>query len=203
LTKEGRECSLAVVDIHTTKRRYATILADPPWFFHHRMEIPYSDPRTGIYLPYSTMRTKDIAALPVERIALSDCQLWLWTTNATLPEAIKVLDAWGFQWRTMRTWCKPRTGMGVWLWGQSEHIILATRGRPYRPKPPILSTLLTTPNRLPHSRKPRQSYQDIEAMSKEPRIELFARRARKGWDSWGLEAKELDRELERDVKKYL
>lgn len=106
----------------------------------------------------------------------------------------------------MRTWVKaaPNTGsgMGVWFWGQTEHLILATRGRPYRPKHPTVGTLLAVP-KLPHSQKPRQSYQDIEGMSEEPRIELFARRARKGWDSWGNEAREIDKKLERDMRRHL
>lgn len=189
-----------IVNIYKTHERYATILADPPW--------PYQDtaPRLGKQrterIAYQLMTIDEICGLPVRRLADKDCILWLWTTNPFLEEAFKVLRSWGFRYRTACPWVKDRTTTGHWFLGQSEHLLLATRGRPKR-RGRRYPGLITSFGRLRHSSKPRMSYEIIESMSYEPRIELFARRARPGWDSWGNEAKDIDRELERDVERYL
>lgn len=201
---------MAVVDIYTTKRRYATILADPPWRYN-RNQTDWKGERSVFdrVLPYRSMPTTEILALPIERLAERSSMLWLWVTNAHLHEGLHTLKRWGFRYVGMRTWAKPHYGTGFWLRGQTEHLMLGVRGQPNRNKqyqPNAvnhgISTLLSAPTGQ-HSSKPPESYRDIERMSKEPRIELFARRARPGWDSWGLEAKEINKKLERDVRRYL
>ncbi len=176
---------------------YRTILADPPW--------PYDQPLTGharggALKHYDTMTIDDIKALPVAALAAVDCQLWLWTTNSHLHEAFHVIEAWGFEYRGRREWVKGHAsggklvleiGLGYWIRGASESLLLATRGNP-RSKLTgphgatglaISSVLLAEKGE--HSAKPERSYIDIEAMSEEPRLELFARRRREGWTSWG------------------
>lgn len=160
-------------------------------------------------LPYTSMSTADICALPIERLAQDDAMLWLWVTNSLLPDGLRVMKAWGFKFVGVRTWVKPRVGIGYWLRGQTEQLLLGIRGKPNRQKhydPAAVncgvSTLLAAPAGK-HSAKPPESYRDIEKQSKPPRIELFARRARKGWDSWGNEAREIDKELERDMRRHL
>ncbi len=197
---------MAIVDIHRTRRRYAAILADPPWPYG---QLASKAMRGG--LPYEPMTIDQIAALPVERLALADCELWLWTTGPFIHEALHVVDAWGFQYRTKRVWAKSKPGTGFWVRGQTEDILIASRGKPRgrvqarageRGSGAALSSLLVTRHQR-HSRKPRESYEDFEAVSGEPRLELFARRARAGWDSWGYEAKETDLELAADLDEHV
>lgn len=181
---------------------YSTILADPPW--------PYGQPlgrgqkegdlaRGG--LPYAAMAIVDIKRVPVPLIAASDCQLWLWTTNSHLHEALHVMETWGFTYKTMATWAKTQIGLGYWLRGQTEHLLLGTKGSPraklngpHGATGKAWSTLVTAP-RQDHSRKPQAFYDMIEDMSEAPRIELFARALRLGWDSWGDEAKTVEIEV--------
>ncbi len=114
--------------------------------------------------------------------------LWLWTINSYLREAFDVLAAWGFEYRTPLTWAKDRAGVGNYLWGQTEHCLMATRGKP------IItlsnqSTLLVAPVRGP-SQKPTEFYDLVESLCPAPRYaELFSRhRHNDRWDCHGDEA---------------
>lgn len=198
---------MAVVDIYSTDRQYATILGDPPW--------KYRDKLAGVEmsggLPYESMSTEEIAELPLDQLALDDCELWLWTTNAHIHEALHLIEAWGFTYRSKRTWAKSRAGTGLWLAGQTEDLLIASRGHPRgrlqmrkheRRKTPLLSSLLVA-RRAAHSRKPREAYEDIEMVTRAPRLELFARRPRKGWDTWGYEATDLDLDLADDLDEHV
>jgi N6-adenosine-specific RNA methylase IME4 len=132
------------------------------------------------------MSLDDICALPVQDLATDDCVLWLWTTNAHMRDSFAVLDAWGFQSKTILTWGKPRArGIGHWLRGQTEHCHLAVRGRPTVLFATHQGTLLMAP-RGPHSEKPEAFYQLVEQMCPGSKVELFARRARPGFVAHGL-----------------
>ena len=132
------------------------------------------------------MSIEQICQLDVSAIAHDDCILWLWTTNHHLREAFAVLDAWGFEQKTVLTWFKDRMGLGDWLRGQSEHCLMAARGKP------IISltsetTLLCGPVRA-HSQKPDEFYGLVEKLCPAPRYaELFQRTARENWDGHGDE----------------
>lgn len=143
--------------------------------------------------------------LPLHAVVADDAELWLWATNPHIHSALHVIEAWGFTYRSMRTWVKPHWGTGYWLRSQTEHLLFATRGDiPVRGTVRgELATVISTRDPLPHSRKPRQVYEDIERVSGTPRIELFARRARAGWDAWGLEAVDLDRAFAADQRRGL
>ncbi len=115
---------------------------------------------------------------------------WLWTTNMHLLDgsARQVLDAWDLAPQTMLTWAKDRFGTGDWLRGQTEHAILATRGHPVRTLT-NQSTLLEAPMRT-HSEKPDEFYAMVEQLCPAPAggyLELFARKPRPGWITWGDE----------------
>jgi N6-adenosine-specific RNA methylase IME4 len=131
------------------------------------------------------MAIEDILKLPVGNMADEDCVLWLWTTNTHLFEVPKILQAWGFAYKTMLTWGKTRTGLGDWLRGQTEHCILATRG-----KPVVIqanqSTLLIA-DRREHSRKPEEFYTRVESLCPGSKCELFQRTPRAGWVGHGNE----------------
>jgi N6-adenosine-specific RNA methylase IME4 len=132
---------------------------------------------------YPTMDIDDIKAMPVEEIADDDATLWLWTTNAHLRVAFDVIDSWGFEYRTLLTWVKDRMGTGEWLRGQTEHCMLAVRG-----KPVFLhgnhGTVLEAARRE-HSRKPEEFYSLVEATCPGLKVELFSRSAREGWRAFG------------------
>lgn len=138
---------------------------------------------------YATMRVADIAALDVDAIAAPDAHLWIWGVNRTLDAAYQCARAWGFTPMTLLTWCKRGPGMGYYLRNNTEHCLLATRGRPMVPPPGSRSTSTwhVWPRRQ-HSEKPDEIFPLIERISPAPRVELFARAARPGWDAWGNQA---------------
>src|SRR6202162_162047 len=122
---------------------FQVIVADPPWRYE-----------SGNSLPYPTMDIEEIKAMPIAEIADENAILWLWTTNSHLRVAFDVVEAWGFEYRTLLSWVKDRMGTGQWLRGQTEHCMLAVRG-----KPVFLHgdhrTVLSAPRRE-HSRKPEE-----------------------------------------------
>ena len=132
------------------------------------------------------MGAEQIKALPVADLAAEDAVLWLWTTNAHLPEAVEVAAAWGFTYKTCLTWARNKCapGTGDWLRGQTEHCLVCIRGRPT--VLPGRSTLLAAgPGRRRHSVKPEAFYELVEAVCPGSTVELFARRRRPGWTAWG------------------
>lgn len=158
---------------------FPVLVADPPWAYYKRPE----DPSHRGALPYPEMSLDEIRALPVGELASADAVLWLWTTNAHMPDAFTVLDAWGFTHKTILTWVKDRMGLGDWLRGQTEHCLLAVRGRPV-----TLLTNQTTVIHGPvreHSRKPESFYDLVEALCPGSKVELFARAPREGWAAHG------------------
>lgn len=151
---------------------FQVIVADPPWRYE-----------SGNSLPYPTMDIEEIKAMPVADIAADDAVLWLWTTNAHLRVAFDVVDAWGFEYKTLITWVKDRMGTGEWLRGQTEHCLLAARG-----KPVFLAghhTTVIEGVRREHSRKPEEFYAVVESTCPGSKVELFARQERQAWKTFG------------------
>jgi N6-adenosine-specific RNA methylase IME4 len=167
------------------KGPYRVIIADPPWPYEKRQE----DPSHRGVLPYTSMGIAEICneAPKVQAIAHDDCMLWLWTTNHHMREAFDVLDAWGFQQKTILTWAKDKMGMGDWLRGQTEHCLLSVRGRPT-----VLLTNQTTILHAPmraHSEKPEEFYDFVEKLCPAPRYATLFHRgmSRPNWDGHGDE----------------
>lgn len=176
-----------------TATRYRTIVADPPWAYEQsRIVTSANTPRTKpeASAQYPTMTDDEIAALPVADLAANDAHLYLWVTNPRLFVADRIIETWGFTYRTLITWEKEGTlGMGYYFRGQTEHVAFATRG--HLPIPPSLRerNIFRAPKRG-HSVKPDSFLDMVERVSPGPRLEMFARRARFGWDTWGNEALE-------------
>ena len=155
---------------------FATVLVDPPW------------PAQGGEKHYRTMSLARIEALPVGALAARDAHLWLWTTNALLPKAYEVAEAWGFTVRSPLTWVKFRLGLGgrYQLRNATEQLLFCTRG-----KAPLGSRSQPTWFNAPvteHSRKPAEQFAIIERVSPGPYLELFARRrpeSNQPWATWG------------------
>ena len=176
------------------KRRFGTILADPPWQFANK---------TGKIAPehkrlsrYGTMVLAEIAALPVEQLAAPTAHLYMWCPNALLPDGLAVMQAWGFSYKSNIVWHKVRKdggsdgrGVGFYFRNVTELILFGVRGRNARTLAPGRRqvNLLATRKRE-HSRKPDEQYEIIEACSPAPYLELFARGIRKGWVTWGDQA---------------
>ncbi len=176
-----------VVDIFNTGNRYQTIYADPPWW-----ETGGGRIKRGADRHYSLMKTPEIIALPVREIADPEgCHCYLWATNNHLKDAFEVLEAWGFEYVTLITWQKDKAGLGQYYRGITEHCLFGTTKQrlPYKiidGKRQQGVTGFREPRRE-HSRKPETMRKMIETVSYAPRIELFAREERTGWDAWGLE----------------
>jgi N6-adenosine-specific RNA methylase IME4 len=166
--------------------KYKTILADPPWNESGGGKI-----KRGADKHYSLMKTKDIMALPVGELADENAHLYLWVTNGHLPDGLRVVEAWGFEYKTCITWAKDRFGLGQYFRGQTEHVLFAVRGNiPYGTradgKRAQGRTLITAP-RGAHSEKPEELRAMIQVVSPGPYLELFARKPAPGWDVWGDE----------------
>jgi N6-adenosine-specific RNA methylase IME4/ParB-like chromosome segregation protein Spo0J len=163
-----------------TDRRYGVIVADPPWMFDARAD----DQSHRAANPYPSMSLDDIKALKVP--SAEDCVLWLWTTNSHMEHSFGVARAWGFEPKTILTWVKPKMGLGDYLRNITEHCLLCVCGHP----PLTLTnqtTVLSAPSG-PHSRKPNEFFALAESLCPDRRrLEMFAREARDGWDSWGSE----------------
>lgn len=180
----------------TEGKAYRTIYADPPWQFQNR---------TGKVAPehkrlrrYETMTLEEIKALPVAEAADEKCHLYLWVPNALLPEGLAVMDAWGFSYKTNIIWEKVRSdgqpdgrGVGFYFRNVTEILLFGVRGDHNRTLQPGRSQVnLIRSIKREHSRKPDEIISIIEACSSAPRLELFARGTRPGWDMWGDQAED-------------
>jgi N6-adenosine-specific RNA methylase IME4 len=161
--------------------RFHVIVCDPAW----RYAIRASDATQRGNTPYGDMSIDEICALPVPELAADDCIMWLWTTNLHMRDAFTVLDAWGCEPKTILTWGKQRLGIGTWLRGQTEHAILAVRGRPKTRLTNQSTLLLASAGR--HSAKPDEFYRLVEDLCPGSKLDMFARRQRPGWVAWGNE----------------
>jgi N6-adenosine-specific RNA methylase IME4 len=186
-------------------RKYRTIVADPPWRYAegwpgastsaesnmNRGEVP-DEAKKRKPLPYEAMSVEEIAGLPVSEIALPDAHLFLWTTNRYLMDAyLAVIPAWGFRVSQLLTWCKPPRGIGPGglFASASEFIVYARRGKPEHLQRQD-STWWEWKRAVngEHSAKPDAFLDLVEQTVPGPYVELFARRARFGWDYWGNES---------------
>lgn len=158
---------------------YDVILADPPW----RYEFSPTSGR-AIEQHYPTMPPDEITSLDIP--AAANSILFLWATAPKLPEALEVMQAWGFSYRTCAVWDKEAVGVGYWFRGQHELLLVGVRGRFSPPPPEVRVSSVIRQKREGHSEKPEVVYEIIERMYPGARyIELFARSEREGWDVWG------------------
>jgi N6-adenosine-specific RNA methylase IME4 len=159
---------------------YNVIYADPPWSYSNSgFDQSAAD-------QYPTMSTADICDLPVRELAGTPCVLYLWATSPLLPDALQVMEAWGFEYKAMRIWDKVQApGMGWWVRTQHEMLLIGTANGNAHPTERLPSVVRE--QRTVHSRKPAQFRTDIESVHPGPYIELFAREAAAGWTAWGNE----------------
>lgn len=189
---------------------YKAILADPPWGFKTWSGPEKKLASRGTVAPYRTMEMDAIKALPVADLAADDCCLFMWFVWPTLPDALAVIEAWGFSYKTCAfAWIKAdpyrlfaleedvRMGLGYWTRANSEACLLATRGKPKRRDNTVRQGIIS-PLRE-HSRKPDEIHGRIERLVAGPYLELFARQSKPGWTTWGNQATKFDSEPARAV----
>jgi N6-adenosine-specific RNA methylase IME4 len=169
-------------------KKYEIVYSDPPWDYEQRR----LQGAAGRH--YRTMNTEDICRLPVSEITAKDSILFLWATFPQLPEAFRVIKAWGYIYKTVGfVWLKKNKkadswffGLGFWTRGNCEICLIATKGHPKR-KSAGVSQLIVLPVER-HSKKPDITREKIVTLMGDlPRIELFARERTPGWDAWGNE----------------
>ena len=156
---------------------FEVIALDPPWPYYTQ----YHPDHCRVATPYPTMSIEELEALQLP--AADNCILWLWTTNAFMPDACALLPKWGFMLKNILTWVKPRFGVGRWLRNQTEHCLLATKG-----SPKVILTNQTTVLEAPareHSRKPDEFYEMVETLCIGRRLDYFSREHRPGWEQFG------------------
>jgi N6-adenosine-specific RNA methylase IME4 len=183
-----REEALAAATVRAAdqlgSKLYGVLCVDPPW----RAKV-YSR-KTGLDRAadnhYPTMTFDELAAL--ELPAAKDCVLYLWTPVAQLANAMRLLEGWGFDYRSAHVWKKPDLGLGFWVRENTELLLVAVRGIVPAPAPgQQLPGAIEAP-RERHSEKPEDIAELIERLwPTTPKLEMFARRARPGWDCWGNE----------------
>lgn len=167
---------------------YGTIVADPPWRYDYPGGPSHSSPwRISAEMRYPTMALEDIKAIDVRSMAAPGAHLYLWATNPLMEQAFEVARAWGFAPTTMLTWCKPGPGFGKGWRGNTEHLLVC-RDDKRRPFESVATGTWYQAPRGEHSAKPEMFLDLVEQMSPGPFLEMFSRRARLGWDTWGNEA---------------
>ena len=177
-------------------KKFLTILSDPPWRFINR---------TGKMAPehrrlsrYGTMSVEEIAALPVQKVTAETAHLYLWVPNALLPEGLRVLKAWGFEYKSNIVWHKIRKdggsdgrGVGFYFRNVTELVLFGVRGKNARTLSPGRRQVnMIETRKREHSRKPDELYDIIEACSPGPYLELFARGTRPHWTAFGNQAED-------------
>lgn len=173
---------------------FKTVLADPPWQFQNR---------TGKIAPehrrlnrYSTMTLDEICALPVADCLAPTAHLYLWVPNALLPDGLRVMHEWGFDYKSNIVWRKIRKdggsdgrGVGFYFRNVTELILFGVRGKNARTLQPGRTQVNYIQSRKrEHSRKPDEQYPLIEQCSPGPFLEMFSRGTRPGWTVWGNQA---------------
>lgn len=169
-------------------KKYSVIYADPPWRYADRGCNGNAEAH------YPTMKIQEIEKLPVKDIAGKDCVLFLWTTYPMMQEAMDLIKAWGFKYKTIGfQWVKQNRsgnglffGLGRWTRGNTEPCLIAVKGKPKRVDNAVSQLIVSPIGR--HSAKPAEARDRIvKLMGDVPRIELFARERVEGWDAWGNE----------------
>lgn len=173
---------------------FGAILADPPWAF--KLHSKKGETKSA-QSHYDCMSLDALKAVPVNHMAAPDCALIMWATWPMLPQAIDVLQAWGFEYKTGGDWAKQSATGKAWAFGTgyvlrsaSEPYLIGTRGRP-KVRSRSERGLIVAPVRQ-HSRKPDDMHRKVEALYAGPYLELFGRQSRPGWTVWGNETAKFD-----------
>jgi len=157
--------------------KYNVIVVDPPWAYG----TTYDPQGRRCASPYPEMSIEELKQLEIP--CAEDCVLWLWTTNAFIHDAFHLLEAWGFEPKTILTWVKNTIGLGNWLRGQTEHCILAVKGKPIIDLTNQATVLFAESKE--HSKKPVEFYKLVDSLCYGSKLDFFGREKHEGWEIYG------------------
>lgn len=167
--------------------KYRVIYADPPWKYES-FGVSVSEYYGGAERHYPAMETDEIASLAVKDLAAADAVLFLWVTSPKLNEAFRVIDAWGFEYKTSFVWDKVKHNFGHYNSVRHEHLLVCGRGKSTPEVKQLFDSVQVVERSNEHSEKPELFRKIIETLYPSGRkIELFARKKVRGWDVWGNE----------------
>lgn len=182
-------------------KKYSVIVADPPWQYRRRWT------KGSALEHYPTMDIKSLTKLPVQQLCADQCMLLLWVTGPQLPVGTKLLQDWGFEYKTVyRVWVKtfpsgkPVSSLGNYTKSSCELVLLGGKGRITTLREDrTINQVLMAERPKEHSKKPKEFWNDLKSYlgsgyKELNKIELFARSPRKGWDSWGNETTRFESE---------
>ena len=179
--------------------KFKTIYADPPWYFNDKL-----DPTR--HKPYSTLTVEELKDLPIEEISDTQAHLYLWSPNVLLREALEVMDSWGYTYKTYIVWLKITArgklwfGMGHYFRASTEILLFGVRGS-LKTRSKSLRNLIIAKKPSYHSGKPLEAYDLIEEASYPPRLELFSRNVREGWECIGYDVDGMD--IRESIRRYI
>lgn len=163
------------------KNKYKCILVDPPWEFYNK-KVFNSE---GSEAKYGQLSLEQLKKIDLSDISDDNCFIFMWTTNIILPWTLELMKHWGFMYRSKLVWIKPQMGQGFYFRSASEDLLVGKKGKgifKFKSQP----SWFFGP-RQDHSHKPEEIYDIIERVCDGPRLEMFARKKREGWDYHGNE----------------
>ena len=179
-------------------KKYQIIYADPPWQYGSKSILNGKSDKSGELIEdcqYTTTSTKELCKIDVKSISHKDCAMFMWVTDSHLPDALELIKAWGFTFKTIAfKWVKTtksgetRKNVGPWTMKSCEVCLLATRGSMLKYKKVNNLSEMIFSDRSKHSKKPDEAREKIERLFGDlPRLEMFARQKTEGWDVFGNE----------------
>ena len=174
------ELTKTINDLQTllqSREKFACIYVDPPWKYSNQGTRGSTDNH------YEGLSVEEIEVLPISDLTTENAHLHLWTTNAFLPYSFKIMNSWGFEYKSVFVWVKPQMGMGNYWRVSHEYLLFGTKGKcPFGSHSEMSWGKF---ERKKHSAKPEEIRDKIEIVSQGPRLELFGRRAIDGWTVFG------------------
>jgi N6-adenosine-specific RNA methylase IME4 len=186
--EKAREENKKQIELHQPREPienyFKTIVVDPPWDVS---EMGDNEPFGRSEPGYASMTIAEIEAEDIGKYAAENCHLYLWGINRMLFKALPVLEAWGFRYVTLLTWCKPSIKMGNYFRNNTEQILFGVKGSLTLLRNDVGTWFNAPPGSGGHSSKPNQFYELIQSCSPGPRLDYFARNERQGWETFGVE----------------
>lgn len=166
-----------------TDKKYRIIYADPPWSYGNTRSSGNAKDH------YETMSTEDICNLPIKKLSAEDSTLFLWVTSPLLEDGLKVLNAWGYAYKSSFVWDKIKHNFGFYNSVRHEFLLIGTIGSGTPDAKELVDSVVSIERTEKHSEKPEEFRALIDKLYVNGnRIELFGRKQAKGWDVWGNEA---------------
>jgi N6-adenosine-specific RNA methylase IME4 len=168
---------------------YSIIYADPAWDYDNRIQHNGKETTGSAVYHYPTMKIEEMKKINVKDICEKDCLLFMWSSSPHLPQAIELMTAWGFEYKTIAfVWDKQRVNPSYYAMSQVEVCLVGKKGNIPKPRGTRNERQFLSEMRTKHSKKPDEIRCRIERMfPTQKKLEMFARETKEGWDCWGNE----------------